>query len=158
MQYLQVSYKSYISLNAAARRCSICQVFLKISQDLLENTCAGVSFIIMLRAAASVPCQEYIKLLPMLQHFFHRIHFFSVFFPSVLIFPFKILYCIYIVVLISEAYLDRYQTSKMQFFAKIVNGLKPLYLQNNSILNIWQSSEYYFGWLDIIVGALLKNQ
>ena len=40
----------------------------------------------------------------MFWHFFHQIHFFSVFFRRVLIFP----YCIYIVVLLSEAYLEHY--------------------------------------------------
>ena len=48
MQYLQVSYKSYISFKAAAWRCS------------LENMCAGVSFF-MLCAVVSVPCQEHVK-------------------------------------------------------------------------------------------------
>ena len=36
-------------------------MFLKISQNSLKNICDGVSFIIMLRAVASVSCQEYIK-------------------------------------------------------------------------------------------------
>ena len=36
-------------------------VFSKISQNSLENTCAGVSFIIMLLTVASIPCREYIK-------------------------------------------------------------------------------------------------
>ena len=34
---------------------------LKLSQNTLENTCAGVSLIIMLWAVASVPCKEYIE-------------------------------------------------------------------------------------------------
>ena len=54
------SYKSYISLKAVARRCSISKVLLKISQSSLESTCTGVSFVIMLRAVASVACEEYI--------------------------------------------------------------------------------------------------
>ena len=59
--------------------------------------------------------QELISL-KMFWHFFHRNHFFSVFFRRVLIFSLKILYCIYIVVLISEAYSETYQTSKLEFF------------------------------------------
>ena len=53
--------QSYIYLKAVARRYSKSKVFLKISQKSLENTCAGVSFNIMLWAVASVTCQEYIK-------------------------------------------------------------------------------------------------
>ena len=37
------------------------KVFLKILQNSPKNTCAGVSFKKMLRAVASVSCQEYIK-------------------------------------------------------------------------------------------------
>ena len=40
----------------------------------------------------------------------------------------KILYCTYIV-LISEVYSEPYQTSKMEFFSKIVNGLKLVLLE-----------------------------
>ena len=61
MQYLWVSCKSYISLKAVARGCSINKMFFKISQNSLENTCDGVSFIIMLRAVGSAPCLVYIK-------------------------------------------------------------------------------------------------
>ena len=72
----------------------------------MENNCAGVLFVIMLRAVALVPCQEYIKIkfLPMFWHFFYQIRIFSVLFCSVLIFHLKILYCIYTVVLMSESY------------------------------------------------------
>ena len=56
-----VSYKKYISLKAVAQICSISKVFLQILQNSLKNTCARVTFIIMLHAVASVPCQEYIK-------------------------------------------------------------------------------------------------
>ena len=71
IEYLWVSCKSYISLKAVARGCSINKMFFKISQNSLENTCAGVSFIIMLRAVASVPCQVYIKdkILTHVRHF-----------------------------------------------------------------------------------------
>ena len=73
--------------------------------------------------------QELISL-KMFRHFFHRNNFFSVFFRRVLIFSLKTLYCIYIVVLISEAYSETYQTSNLEFFfAKIVNSLKMLFLQ-----------------------------
>ena len=65
------------------------------------------------------------KFLPMFRHFFCQVHFFSVFFRSVLI-PLKILYCIYIVVLISEVYSEPSQISKMKFFAKLANVLMPL--------------------------------
>ena len=34
---------------AVARRCSVQNVFLKLSQNLQENTCAGVSFLIKLQ-------------------------------------------------------------------------------------------------------------
>ena len=37
-------------LEAVARRCSVKQVFLEISQNSQENTCARVSFLIKLRA------------------------------------------------------------------------------------------------------------
>ena len=94
----------------------------------------------------------------MFQHVFHKIHFFHVFFRSILIFPLKILYCIYIVVLISEAYSEPYQISKMEFFAKIFNGLKLLTVfAKISILDIWQGFEYFFEWFNIIIGTFLKN-
>ena len=90
--------------------------------------------------------------LPMFWHFFHQTDF------SVLIFPLKILYCIYIVVLILEAYSEPCQVSKMEFSVKIVNNLKLLTIfAKNSILDIWQGSEYSFGWLGIIVGTFQKN-
>ena len=65
----------------------------------------------------------------MFWHFSHQIHFISVFFRNVLVFPLGILHCIYIAVLLSEEYSEPCQTSKMDFFVKIVNGLKPLFLQ-----------------------------
>ena len=65
----------------------------------------------------------------MFRHFFNQIHFFSVSFGSVLIFLLKILYCIYIVVLISEECSEPCQISKIEFFAKTVNSLKPLFWQ-----------------------------
>ena len=157
IQYLQVNFKSYTPLKAVTWRCSINEVFLKISQNSLENTCTRVSSITMSRAVASVPCQEYVKdkILTHISFFKFISSLFS--FYSVLIFPFKILYCIYIVVLISEAYSEPCQTSMMKLFAKIVNGLKPVTIfGKNSILDIWQGSEYSFGWLDIIVEAFLK--
>ena len=98
-----------------------------------------------------------IKFLTMFQHFFHQIHFSSALFCNVLIFPLKILYCIYIVVLISEAYSDPCQTSKMEFLRKQLTVKAAIFAKHSS-LDIWQCSEYSFGWLDIIVGAFLKNQ
>ena len=69
---------------------------------------------------------------------FIKFIFFMFFFRSILIFPLKILYCIYIVVLISEAYSEPCQLSKMEFFAKIFNGLKLLTVfAKISILDIW---------------------
>ena len=71
------------------------------------------------------------------------IEFFSVFFRSVLICLLKLLYFIYIVMLISETYSEPCETSKVEFFAKIVNGLESLTIfVKNSILGIWQGSEY----------------
>ena len=64
----------------------------------------------------------------MFWHFLYQIRIFSVPFCSVLI-HLEILYCIYIVMLMSESYSEPYQTSKIELFAKIVNGLKPLFLQ-----------------------------
>ena len=44
-----------------------------------------------------------------------------------------------------QAYLERCQTSKMETFAKIVNGLKLLIVfAKNSILNVRQDSEYAY--------------
>ena len=62
----------------------------------------------------------------MFRHFFHQIHFFSVFFRRVQTFLLKVSYCVYIVVQISEAYSEPCQMSWVEFFAKIVNDLKPL--------------------------------
>ena len=97
-----------------------------------------------------------IKFLTMFQHFFHQIHFSSAFFCNVLIFPLKIFYCIYIVVLISEAYSEPCQTSKMEFLRKQLTVEAAIFAKHSS-LDIWQCSEYSFGWLDIIVGAFLKK-
>ena len=126
-------------------------------KNLLENTCVRVSFIIMLRAVASVPCREYIKdkILNLVLTFFHQIHFFSVSLHSILIFRNFTLYLHCDVDARSDS--EPCQTSKIKIFAKIVNSLKLLFLQKNSIFDIWQSSEYSFGWLDIIVRAFLKN-
>ena len=100
-----------------------------------------------------------IKFIHMFLHFFHQIHFYSVFFCSILIFRLKIFYCIYIVVLISQAYSESCQTSKMEIFVKIVNGLKSLAIfAKNFILDVLQGSKYSFRWLDIIVRAFLKNK
>ena len=128
-------------------------MFLKKSQNSLENTCAGVSFIIMLRAVASLPCQEYIKvkILTHVRHFFHKIHFF---FLSQLYFDFwSSLWKVYIVFKLWCWYQKRiqesWQTFKMEFFAKIIYGLKPLTIfAKNSILDIWQDSQYSIGWMD----------
>ena len=125
----------------------------------------------MLRAVASVPCQEYIKdkILIHVPEFLSSNHFFSVFFRSVLVFPlktlhcirsvlifsFKILYCICLVMLISEAYSEPCQSSKMEFFTKIINGVKPQKTPSwifDRVLNM-----YSFGWLDIMVGAFIKK-
>ena len=44
---------------------------------------------------------------------------------------------------ITEAYSELCQISKMETFTTIVNGLKPLiYFAKNSILDVWQDSEY----------------
>ena len=61
----------------------------------------------------------------MFRHFFHQIHFFSSFLSQRSDLPFENFILYYIVVLILEAYSGPYQTSKMEFFAKSVNGLKP---------------------------------
>ena len=39
-----------LGTKAVARRCSLKKVFLEISQNSQENTCAGVSFLIKLQA------------------------------------------------------------------------------------------------------------
>ena len=44
------SYKTFISAEGAVQRCSVKMVFLEISQNSQENTCARVSFIIELQA------------------------------------------------------------------------------------------------------------
>ena len=43
----------------------------------------------------------------------------------------------------SEAYSEPYQLSKMERFAKIINGFQPLTIfAKQSILDVWQDSEY----------------
>ena len=43
----------------------------------------------------------------------------------------------------AKAYSEPCQTSKMEFFAKLVKGFKPLTIfVKSSILDVWQSSEY----------------
>ena len=75
---------------------------------------------LMLRPVASVPCQEYIKYkIPTHTPAFlssNSILFYFLSQRSYL--PFVNLYCIYFVVLISEAYSEPCQTSKMGFFCK----------------------------------------
>ena len=45
--------------------------------------------------------------------------------------------------LTSGAYLEPYQTSKMEIFAKIANAWKPLIIfAKCSILDVWEGSEY----------------
>ena len=93
----------------------------------------------------------------MFSHFFHQIHFFSVFFHSVFIFPLKILCFIYIVGLISKAYSEPCQTSKMGLFVKIVNDFMPLSIfAKFSVLYIWQDSEYSSGYYSRGFGAIDK--
>ena len=43
-------YQENPCIEAAARRCSVKKVFLEISQNSQENTCARVSFLIKLQA------------------------------------------------------------------------------------------------------------
>ena len=63
-----------------------------------------------------------------------------------MIFSLNILYRIYNVVLISEAYPEPCKTPKMELFVKIVNGWKSLIFEKNSILDIRESSEYFSGY------------
>ena len=51
MGKLQQSAQRKQRAEAVARRCSVRKVFLKISQNSLENTCARVSFLIKLQAS-----------------------------------------------------------------------------------------------------------
>ena len=48
---LQIIY-NFINTEAVVQRCSLKKVFLEISQNSHENTCARVSFLIKLRALA----------------------------------------------------------------------------------------------------------
>ena len=50
-----------------------------------------------------------------------------------------------IVRLISNVYSGHCKTSKMEHFSKAANGLKPLTVENCSILEIWQGSEHACG-------------
>ena len=43
--------KLVVALEAVARRCSVKKVFLEISQNSQENTCAKVSFLIKLQVS-----------------------------------------------------------------------------------------------------------
>ena len=44
---------------------------------------------------------------------------------------------------IAEAYLETSETSKMELFAKTVNGIQPLTMSGwSSILDIWRGSKY----------------
>ena len=44
-----------------------------------------------------------------------------------------------------QPYLETYQTSKMEFFAKTVKGRNPLTIfVQNSVLDVWQCYEYAF--------------
>ena len=92
--------QSYISLKSNRQKCSLNSVFLKISRNSLENTCVGVSFIIMfgLLLLLLIGNIKKVKFLCIFLHFFHQIYFFSLFFHSLLIFPLKFLYCAYIAV------------------------------------------------------------
>ena len=104
MQFLQITCEINISLKVVPRRCSINKVFLKISQNSLEITCAGIFLIIMLHAVALVPRREYTILTYVPTFLSSNSFYFSIFFCIVLISPLKVLHCIYIVVLKSEAY------------------------------------------------------
>ena len=109
-------------------------MILKILQNSLESTFAGLWFMIMLWTdfLFLVRNIQKINVLPMFQHFFHLIYIFPVFFRSPLIFSLKIL-----------ADSELCQTSKMEFFAKIVNNLKPGFIfVKTPVLDIWQVSKY----------------
>ena len=46
-------------------------------------------------------------------------------------------------VVVAEAYLEPSQASKIEIFAKIVNGFQPLFIFTiRSILDVWIDSEY----------------
>ena len=114
------------------------KTFIKILQSWLENTCVGASFTIVLWAVASVPCQEHIKD-KILTHVLTSNSYLYCSLVQCFVIPFEILNCIDIVVFISDAYSEPYQTSKMEFFAKIVNDLKSLAIfAKIFILDIWQ--------------------
>ena len=49
-------FQRFHVLEAVVRRCSVRKVFLEISQNSQENTCARVSFLIKLQA--SIPDEE----------------------------------------------------------------------------------------------------
>ena len=51
-----MKYRQYIKqTEAVAQRCSVKKVFLEISQNLQENTCARVTFLIKLQALGLRP-------------------------------------------------------------------------------------------------------
>ena len=47
-----IRFSGVVMKEAVSQRCSVKDVFLEISQNLLENTCAGVSFLIKLQVWA----------------------------------------------------------------------------------------------------------
>ena len=55
---LRSSFRLLNNMRSSHRRCSVEKVFLEISQDSQENTCARVSFLIKLQ-----PCLRYATLL-----------------------------------------------------------------------------------------------
>ena len=54
---MRVLLTSCFYSRSSHRRCSIKKMFLKISQNLQENTCVGVSFFIKLQASALQSCR-----------------------------------------------------------------------------------------------------
>ena len=49
-------------------------------------------------------------------------------------------------IVVSEAYSEPSQTSKIELFEKVVNGFQPLTIfEKSSILDVWQGSEYASG-------------
>ena len=118
---------------AVARTCSVKHLFLEMSQNSQENTCAKVSFLIKLQASVC----SFVKRETLAQVFsceFCKIskNTFSYRTPSVAVF--KIIYS-YFEVYISETHSEPCQTSKMECFVKRVYGLSLLTIfANHSIL------------------------
>ena len=52
MRLIIVSTSFYFTSEAVVRRCSVKKVFLEISQNSQENTCARVSFLVKLQASS----------------------------------------------------------------------------------------------------------